>query len=89
MERMERSEVKRKLWDLATIEFEDRLSKIRKSRSFDEAYAETSFRCVVFWMFIKFMLDMDMDPDSAYELLRQDRRTLDALFEDAVKEAER
>ena len=85
---MERSEVKRRLWDFATSEFENRLSGARKKRSFDEAYAEASFRCDVFWMFIKFMLDMDMDPESAYELLRQDRRTLDALFEDAVKEAE-
>lgn len=46
-------------------------------------YALFSEQCL--WLFIKFMFDMGMDPESAYELLRQDKRTLDALHEDAVK----
>ena len=86
---MRTDEIKRALWDFAVAEFEYKLEKYPKA---DDVYyveaAEAYFMRDVFWMFIKFMLDLNMDPESAYTLLVKDEKTLDAVFLDALKYAE-
>lgn len=86
---MRTDEIKRALWDFAVAEFEYRLEKYPNA---DDVYyveaAEAYFMRDVFWMFIKFMLDLSMDPESAYTLLVKDEKTLNAVFLDALKYAE-
>lgn len=87
---MRTDEIKRALWNMSVEEFDERYDRKygKKDVQFYSEWASAVFTRDVMWMFIKFMLDLNMDPESAYTLLAKDRKTLDALFEDACKAAE-
>jgi hypothetical protein len=74
------------LKDMISCEFARRLSRTKNDRFFFD-WAEAAFSRDMYRMFIKFMLDLGLDAEGAYELLRKDAQTMDALFEDATKEA--
>lgn len=77
--------IRQTLEDMISCEF-DRRSSRTKNRFFFN-WAEAAFSRDMYRMFIKFMLDLGLDAEGAYELLRKDTQTMDALFEDAIKEA--
>lgn len=84
---MKATDVKTALCELAYGEFDKRLSK-KNTDGFSIDHAEDYFVKEMFYLYIKFTLDMGMDPESAYTLLKQDTKTMNALFEDATKVAE-
>lgn len=84
---MKATDIKTALWNLAYDEFDKRLSK-KNTDGFSIDHAEDYFVKEMFYLYIKFTLDMGMDPESAYTLLSKDVKTMNALFEDATKVAE-